>query len=184
MDSFLLVTRNLQRFYKNVSMHAYCILSSSEYKTLSKQLTPWGFQQKLISNLVIISNPMGKNLKSKLWTPIFFCRPHGEMVEILIGNPLFSLEMTHILISKLLFPQTPLKILWKLSPLCKYCAQPLWENQQPGHNKGPHGENVSKKISDPVIIRPTPWGFGQKKNQRPGSYNRNWKVDKWLQLHM
>ena len=44
------------------------VLSTSEYKTQSKLPTPWGWNSKLISDPVILSDPMGKWFKIKLAT--------------------------------------------------------------------------------------------------------------------
>ena len=63
------------------------VLFTAKYKTQSKLPTPLHFCQIKISDLVIISNPMGETLKFLLVTPNFFCRPHGKIIQNKISDP-------------------------------------------------------------------------------------------------
>ena len=62
------------------------LLLTAKYKTQSKLPTPWHFCQIKISNLVIISNPMGEMLKFLLVTPNFFADPMGKSFKIKLAT--------------------------------------------------------------------------------------------------
>ena len=64
----------------------FLVLFTANYKTRSKLPTPWHFCQIKISNLVIISNPMGEMLKFLLVTPNFFADPMGKSFKIKLAT--------------------------------------------------------------------------------------------------
>ena len=64
-------------------------LFTAKYKTRSKLPTPWHFCKIKISNLVIISDPMGELSKISLATPKFFADSTGKSFKIKLATLYF-----------------------------------------------------------------------------------------------
>ena len=125
----------------------------------------------LINDPHFIQRLYGKIIQIEITDPLFFYRTYGEMIEIEFADPLFfnypmgkrlKFKGKYLLTSKSM-----------ISTIGGYSSRQFViekQNQRPCYIKRPHGQNASKIISHPHKIRPTQWGFGPKKNQRPGSY--------------
>ena len=70
----------------NLKYIVYSSVFTAKYKTQSKLPTPWHFWHIKISDLVIISNPMGEMLKFLLVTPNFFADPMGKSFKIKLAT--------------------------------------------------------------------------------------------------
>ena len=78
-----------QRIYDSNMQIKYRVLFTAKYKTRSKLPTPWHFCKIKISNLVIISDPMGESFKFLLATPKFFASSMGKSLKIKLATLCF-----------------------------------------------------------------------------------------------